>query len=275
MALPNPQVPTIKPDYSDMAQVSVMARLPEFWKDQPRTWFIQVEAVLAPQKMGDEARYHLIIAKLNKEVIAQVTDILTDPPACDKYNTLKKRLLEIYEESEERKIKKLIGEMELGDQKPSQLLRRMKDLALNRIPAPTLQILWQCHLPNTVQAILAVTEVKELEKLATVADKIMETSCNQITEVRASTSAKGDDSKILSEIAKVTARLARLETASRRDNKRYRSRTPSRNRNSDNWNTQKKPDWQCFYHFRYGKKATKCVKPCSWERRQKGEVPEN
>lgn len=32
----------------DLAAVTVASRLPEFWADQPRHWFLQVEAILNP-----------------------------------------------------------------------------------------------------------------------------------------------------------------------------------------------------------------------------------
>ncbi|CAH2088630.1 unnamed protein product [Euphydryas editha] len=49
-----------------------------------------------------------------------------------KYKALKNRLVEIFEESQNRQVQKIIGEMDLGGQKPSQLLRRMTYLARNK-----------------------------------------------------------------------------------------------------------------------------------------------
>ncbi|XP_050357851.1 uncharacterized protein LOC126778406 [Nymphalis io] len=95
-------------------------------------------------------------------------------PQTKKYDTLKSRLLAVYEESENRQLQKLLSEIDLGDEKPSQLLRRMRDLARRKIPDETLSIMWQCHLPAAVRSVLAVTDVKDLENLATIADKIME-----------------------------------------------------------------------------------------------------
>ncbi|CAF4741515.1 unnamed protein product [Pieris macdunnoughi] len=75
--------------------------------------------------------------------------------------------------------------MEICDQKPSQLLRRMRDLGREKYltDVSTLRILWQSHLPTSVRAVLAVSETKDMDNLATVADKIMETSQqSQISE---------------------------------------------------------------------------------------------
>jgi len=33
---------------------SITQRIPDFWQDQPKLWFIQVEAILATQKNSSE-----------------------------------------------------------------------------------------------------------------------------------------------------------------------------------------------------------------------------
>lgn len=130
---------------------------PEFWVEQSRLWFVQFEAAVDSQKLSDAAKQNLVVTKLNKSAIQQVSDLLLTPPETKKYQTLKDRLLQVFEESETRQFQKLLSEMELGTQKPSQLLRRMRDLARGKIPDQTLKIMWNSHLPSSVQAVLAVT----------------------------------------------------------------------------------------------------------------------
>ncbi|XP_028162156.1 uncharacterized protein LOC114354098 [Ostrinia furnacalis] len=166
-----------------LASISVSSRIPDFWSDQPRLWFVQFEAVVESQRLGDVTKQNLVVTKLSKSAIQQVSDLLLSPPQERRYQTLKDRLLQVFEESETRQFQKLLGEMELGTQKPSQLLRRMRDLARNKLPDSTLQIMWTRHLPSAVQAVLAVTEVKDLESLATVADKVMEATRPEYTEI--------------------------------------------------------------------------------------------
>ena len=95
-----------------------------------------------------------------------------------KIDALKTRLLRIYEDSKNKQLQKLISEMELGDQKPSQRLRRMRELAKYKIPDDTLRILWQGHLPDAIRVVLAVSETKELDHLSSIADNVHETSRN-------------------------------------------------------------------------------------------------
>nr|XP_037870018.1 uncharacterized protein LOC110385715 isoform X1 [Bombyx mori] len=103
--------------------------------------------------------------------------------------------------------------MELGDQKPSQLLRRMRDLARDKIPDDTLRVLWQGHLPAPVRTVLAITETKDMEKLAAAADKVMETlQPSQLPVVEAKVPAQTSGNKdILTEIAKLSIRMRNME----------------------------------------------------------------
>lgn len=114
----------------------------------------------------------MVIAKLSKDAIAQVTDFLAKPPDKNRYNALKEKLLQVFEES--RKLYKLIGEMELGDQGPSQLLTKMTDLARGKVNEDTLSLLWKRHLPMWVRAVLTVSETNDLAQLTKLADQVLE-----------------------------------------------------------------------------------------------------
>lgn len=280
MATP-PTTPSAVSSAAELAAISLTSKIPDFWTDQPRVWFIRTEATLAPQKLSDDARFDIVVSKLGKDAVQQVTDILTQPPAVKKFETLKARLLRIYEESESRQIQKLISEMELGDQKPAQLLRRMRELAKDKVPDDTLRILWQSHLPGTVRAVLAVSETKELDRLATIADNVYETmrATLQVNEVsqpqQTQPKVNRDTEIIMAEIAKLTLKIAELENArprfQRRWNSNRRSRSSSRNRSRDTSRIRRSPaspDWLCFYHHRYRNRAKKCEEPCSWKTTQ-------
>nr|XP_053605860.1 uncharacterized protein LOC128672623 [Plodia interpunctella] len=249
-----------------LSAISLTNKIPDFWTDQPRVWFIRTEAILAPQKMGDDTKFNIVVSKLTKDAIQQVSDILVDPPTSNKFESLKARLLQIYEESENRKIQKLIGEMELGEQKPSQLLRRMRDLARGKIPDETLRILWQGHLPPAARAVLAVTENVGLESLCDIADKIQETTRPGNVAMVSQVSSDQCD-KIMAEIAKINVRLNQMDTRSRSNqrNRNNNKRSSSRTRSISRQRTPNSPDWLCFYHHRFKTRAKKCEKPCAWK----------
>ncbi|XP_049872667.1 uncharacterized protein LOC126371427 [Pectinophora gossypiella] len=270
---PPPPPPPVEP----LAVISISNRIANFWTDQPRAWFVHAESTLLPQNTSDEVKYNVILSKLDKETITQITDLISSPPATGKYTALKNRLLQIYEESESRQLQKLIGEMELGDQKPSHLLRRMRQLAKDKVPDTTLMILWQNLLPSWVRGVLTVVEEKDLSKLAELADKMLETSrAAQVESVGASTSTapplSSDAAMIVAEIAKLNIRMTDLERSrprfrhqggrGRRD---FRGRSGSRRSNSRRRN-ENNPNWLCHFHFRYRERATRCEEPCAWKK---------
>lgn len=278
MATEYGQMPPVPTPPSEVMAISLSSRIPEFWMDQPRVWFIRVEAILAPQKMSDDSKFDLVISKLPKEVIVQITDFLARPPDTGKFQALKTKLLSLFEDSMARQIEKLIGEMELGEQKPSQLLSRMRELARDKIPDHTLRVLWQGHLPQTVRAVLAVSETKDLNNLAVIADNVAEASrTTHIAEVIQKPRGQKDseDSQginaISAELAKINIRLANIErdrSNSRRHGNRVRSARPrsrSRSRNPTASN------WLCKYHWRFRHNAHRCIPPCAWKPKEAGE----
>ncbi|KAL0869400.1 hypothetical protein ABMA27_007640 [Loxostege sticticalis] len=250
----------------DVMLISVSSRIPDFWTDQPALWFIQFEAVVLPQKASDDSCYQLLIAKLSKQVIQEVADLLASPPATGKYLALKKRLTDAYEESETRRIQKLISEMQLGEQKPSQLLRRMQNLAGKRMSEETLLVLWQNHLPQAVRTVLAATALEDVEKLASVADKVMETT--KPIEI-ASVSQQPDS--LAEVIANLTIEVAELRKSRQFTRGNNRSSQPSRTRSTSRRGKPStgKDKNLCYYHHRFGKKAKKCREPCAWNERTK------
>nr|XP_049699165.1 uncharacterized protein LOC126055180 [Helicoverpa armigera] len=270
---------------SEVVAVSISSRIPELWINQPRVWFIRVEATLAPQKLGDEARFDLVVSKLPMDIITRLSDFLAKPPETGKFMALKAKLLALLEDSKSRQIEKLIGEMELGDQKPSQLLHRMRDLARDKIPDDTLRVLWQGHLPATIRAVLVVSETKGLDNLAVIADNVAEaTRSNHVSEVAQmpTSSSRGQSentcnvASIAAELAKINARLSNLEhsrsrSRSRQNVNRFRqtSRSSSRRRNPNSSN------WLCDYHFRYRHRAHRCIPPCAWKSQSTSERNED
>ncbi|GFU44816.1 uncharacterized protein NPIL_276441 [Nephila pilipes] len=100
-----------------------------------------------------------------------VSDLVLKAPENEKYEVLKKRLIEVHTESETSKIQTLLQGLALGDQRPSQLHTRMRSLAGNNFDEPLLKSLWLGRLLNGKQTILAAVS-ENLDQLATVADKI-------------------------------------------------------------------------------------------------------
>ena len=78
------------------------------------------------------------------------------------------------------KLDRLLSGLQLGDKKPSQLLREMQSLATDQISEPVLTNLWLQRLPTHAQEILSCMESAELTKISIAADKILDV-CGDIS----------------------------------------------------------------------------------------------
>ncbi|CAG5058546.1 unnamed protein product [Parnassius apollo] len=94
-------------------------------------WFLRLESVMGPQHQGDQIQYNMVMSKLDKEELSQVSDLISNPPDQERYTALKTRLLRVFQTSAEAQFNKIVSEMELGQQRPSQLLAKMNELAKN------------------------------------------------------------------------------------------------------------------------------------------------
>ncbi|GFV22557.1 uncharacterized protein TNCV_2077491 [Trichonephila clavipes] len=79
---------------------------------------------------SDDTKYSALVANLDAETLSYVSDIVLSPPKSDKYQTLSQRLITQFSDSETQTIKKLLTDLQLGDEKPSHLLRKMKELLM-------------------------------------------------------------------------------------------------------------------------------------------------
>ena len=102
--------------------------------------------------------------------------ILLKPPEDQPYDTLKAQLIKRTTASEQCKLQQLINGEELGDRKPTQLLRRMQHLLDHKLATADansfLRELFLQRLPANVRMVLASTDSSmDLNKLA---DKVIE-----------------------------------------------------------------------------------------------------
>ncbi|GFS92616.1 uncharacterized protein NPIL_456811 [Nephila pilipes] len=139
----------------------VAAKLPPLWKQNIRLWFLQAEAKFDLSGIAnDVTKYNNIISAIDSEILSVVSDLLFDPPHEDLYITQKNRLIQEFSDSENLQIRKLLSELQLGDDKPSPLLRKMKELAGIALKDDFLRNLWLQRLPAEIQTILSVSSEK-------------------------------------------------------------------------------------------------------------------
>ena len=148
-------------------------KIPPFWPANPQIWFAQVKAQFQTRNItSQKTKYEYIVASLSQEFATEVRDLVLTVPDITPYDKLKTALIGQTTTSEQRCLQQLLNSEELGDHKPSQLLRRMQQLLGDKattIDQSFLRELFIQCLPPNVRMVLASTDKIKLTKLAELA----------------------------------------------------------------------------------------------------------
>ncbi len=166
---------------------AVSIKLPPFWPADPEIWFAQVEAQFTTRHItAERTKYDYIISSLSPETATEVRDLVLVPPPDTPYTTLKAELIKRTAGSNQQKLQKLLHDVDLGDRKPSQLLRRMRQLWSDRPDDLFLRELFLQRLPSNVRMVLAPLGVGvPVDQLAEMADRIVDVATPTMAAVHA------------------------------------------------------------------------------------------
>ena len=248
-------------------------KLPEFILSNPQLWIQMCESsfnTYHPVIKLDRTKYDHLVKRLNYRVLEEISDVTTSQEYS--YEKLKAALIHRFSESTETRFARLLQGEELGDNKPSQLLRRLRALSTgdNAVSEKLLNKLWMQRLPKNVRQVLQVSTAT-LTEMAQLADKIVEVEKGQLSEVSTYTPSINDqlmsnpsESNIMEVFKKFTAELSELRK--RFDSQQgNRSRSHSRGRSRASSRVSSVNHDFCWYHNRFGADARKCVQPCKWK----------
>ncbi|XP_046393721.1 uncharacterized protein LOC124161444 [Ischnura elegans] len=244
----------------------VSMKLPPFWPDRPALWFAQLEIQFTLAGItSDKTMFMYAVAQLDNKYAIEVEDVITSPPETGRYAKLKDEILHRLSASRETRLRQLVEHEELGDRKPSQLLRHLRTLAGESVPDEFIRSLWMSRLPPSTQTILATQDSVELSSVANLADKIHEVgprphvaSASMTPEVEALTRRMEE---LARQVSSLSQALGSANTSTRRPRSRSRSRgNHQRNRSQS---APRNPTW-CWYHDTFGARASKCREPCTY-----------
>ncbi|XP_063631858.1 uncharacterized protein LOC134803082 [Cydia splendana] len=248
----------------------VTVRTPPFWPEEPALWFSQMEAQFAIAGISsDTTKFNHVIGQLEHKYAVEVKDIISNPPADNKYEKIKSQLISRISVSKEQKFLQLMKNEELGDRKPSRFLRHLRALAGEGIPEDFLKTVWISRLPGNLQALITSQAKATLEELAESADKVYDVAPQTLQVHALGTTTHGTE---ISEIARQMTELTREVAALKAGNPPHTSRSsfrgsraPFRSSNRQDRSASRPRDQSiCFYHNRFGDRATRCTRPCSY-----------
>ncbi|XP_062138925.1 uncharacterized protein LOC133847746 [Drosophila sulfurigaster albostrigata] len=245
----------------------VQLRIPKFNKTNPQLWFSQLDRLFHLHNVTDDNKFDIISVNLEEDVIAKLEDLIASPPLTNKYATLKQRVLDKFAESPDSKLKRLLRGGETVGKKPSDILDHMRRLAPTTGCEAVIRSLFLAELPNSIRPLISVWDENNLDKLAEIADKMLEASepgsafvestalPEQQHQVDVLSGKQTGMSEVTSALRALTTKVDKLQGELRQSKHAQLSRHPHDSSNDVGSKL-------CFYHTRFGENARKCQPAC-------------
>lgn len=265
--------------YDEIASKSV--RIPEFWDKCPDTWFVILENYFKARNIRlDVTKIQHVLSVTPQHIALTVSDVIKSP-FCT-YDQLKDALIKRHTMSEEQRLNSLFNSSTnaMGDRKPSELYRHMSQLADSGtgVDNNLLVKLWMRNLPKSINIALVASGQTEHNQLIMMADRIYESINQESVFAIQSTNHPGPSNHTDYQISEMRSGMTEIvqeiqtlrkeinvlrEQNQRHTDRRQFSRSHSRSSSRHRHSSRQRQDHEtCWYHWRFGDKATKCHPPC-------------
>ena len=249
---------------------AVAFRGPVFCSQDPAMWFSILECSFkASSTTKSLTKFNHAVSLIPANYLSQVSDVLSAAINSDEpYEDLKSAVLTRLQTSAATRLQELLTKEELGNEKPTNLLLRMKKLLGDKYSSFDQDVFKQLYyqrLPATIQSnLFSVKSKLDIDELAKLADEFMSTvpSTLPINKV----SIKPDHDQLTSLVSNLSLQVDALrkelneQRRSRsRSRQRYRSTTPEGRESTPNRDSS-----FCYYHRRFAERAKKCQQPCTF-----------
>jgi hypothetical protein len=242
-------------------QAAVAAiRLPEFYADSPQSWFDCLDSTFATANIIQSiTKFHWAMSKLPFLLIATVRPLLRDPTAVsDPYKELKELLLRSYGLSDKQMTNKWLDYPMCGDTRPSVLWDNLTALQPATMKdAQTALFLRKLlhHISNLINTRAFNTTEEMIQRCNTL--WMSQTPEEATSAATAAAAAVPSQQPPFRNSLRSPSPYGR-KTPGDEKSGRCRSPTPGAAKGGRN-------DGLCFYHSRFGNKAHKCEKGCSYQ----------
>lgn len=246
---------------SDTSHISPVAmKIPPFWPKNVLLWFHQIECQFSIHGISKETtKYNYVMSSLDSEVASHLSDFIAKPLSSTPYSDLKTRLCSEFEVSEHVKLKQLTTEVNIGDKKPSTLLREMRTLAGTQVTDNFLKVIFLQRLPNHIRTALAASQTDSLDNLAKLGDQIAE-----ISAIDDHVYAQGDPAQSTDRIAILEKQVNELAQSVQELIIISKGSTPATSNRKYQFKQKDSQVEICWYHNKFGENAKKCIQPCSF-----------
>jgi hypothetical protein len=127
-------------DHKDQHMAHVAFKIPDLWPHDPNTWFRKIESKFRICNIRQSStKYDHLLSALPTDICSSINDSLAeiDENAEDAYEQLKALLMSRYTMDRWARAFELHKFPEIGDMKPSEMMRQMKALLPPNSPAGT------------------------------------------------------------------------------------------------------------------------------------------
>jgi hypothetical protein len=245
------------PQNQQQEPAAATVRLPDFYADSPQSWFDCIDMMFTTAKITQPlTKFHWALAKLPFLLIATVRPLSRDPSAfSDLYKELQELLQRSYELSAAQMTSRWLDYPMCGNTRPSVMLDNLTALQ----PATVKEaqtVLFLRKLPRHIRNLINPRAFKETEDLTQRCNEIWEDQTAEEAAAAAAAATPRPHSPFRG--ARCSPSPFHGKGSGSDKSGRCRSPTPGPPRGGRN-------DGLCFYHSRFGSKAQKCEKGCSYQ----------
>jgi hypothetical protein len=223
---------------------------------------------------SEQTKFCYVISQLEHRYGSEVEGTITSPAKHNPYTTLRTGLVGWLSTFKEQRFRDLLTLEELGDRKPSQFLRHLRNLP-PELPDGFLRSIWASRLPSHIRIVLAGQPEVDLDTAAGCADRINEAatqpSLANVTPLPEITALRQQVEDLRRQVKALNTEVNHSRSRSRRSHSSYRTpRTSSRNRRNGSSSSSRNEAATIlrWYHRRFGAQVQKCTQPFAY--RQQG-----
>lgn len=269
--------------------------LPPFEQNDVKLWLQMVQSRLDAYGVPQKDYFKRIRADMPKQIAQRAPDLMLPTKENDTFEFFEKTIVEIFARKRNEEIAELLDKVTLGDRTPVEVMEYMIKLAGTEIAPSVVSSrflkLYNEYINTTVKIWGLDESIKDSAGLKKLAEAVQRAYKNpgMISAVANSPKQK-ENKKVEDKLDEIVERLGKLEAKvanasgnaqgnqkkrqNNQNGKQSQDRGRSKSRGGGNYRnrSQSKPNNQtqkneeksglCYYHRRFGDKATRCTMPC-------------